>query len=213
MPFDYLHDPEEIERLSFERIRALSDLQRFDAEQTQVAMRLVHTCGEPTVVEDLHFSANATTAGLTALMRNAPLLCDVEMVRHGLTKRFLGEQALCFLNDARVPTLAKARGETRSMAALELWHEHLAGSVVVIGNAPTALFRLLEMLEAGAPRPALVVGMPVGFIGAAESKQALIEHGQTLGVEWIALSGRRGGSALAAATVNALARLQRGMRW
>lgn len=213
MPFDYLRDPHQIERLSFERIRALSDLRRFDPEQAQLAMRLVHTCGEPEVVEALHFSDGALAAGLAALAQQAPLLCDVEMVRHGLTKRFLGAQALCFLNDERVPALAKARGETRSMAALELWAEHLAGSLVVIGNAPTALFRLLEMLEAGAPRPALVVGMPVGFIGAAESKQALMEHGQALGIEWITLSGRRGGSALAAASVNALARLQRGIRW
>ncbi|GGM02112.1 precorrin-8X methylmutase [Pseudomonas asuensis] len=213
MPFDYQHDPEAIERQSFEQIRALTDLSGLDADQTQIAMRLVHTCGEPEIVQALHFSERAVETGLAAVSAEAPVLCDVEMVKHGLTRRMFGDRPLCFLNDPRVPALAKAAGETRSMAALELWEPHLSGSIVVIGNAPTALFRLLERLEAGAPKPALVIGMPVGFIGAAESKEALMEHGQALGIEWMALSGRRGGSALAAATLNALARVQRGIRW
>ncbi|SEQ52772.1 MULTISPECIES: precorrin-8X methylmutase [Pseudomonas] len=213
MPFDYQRDPEAIERQSFEQIRTLTDLSRFDPDQAQIAMRLVHTCGEPEIVEALHFSRHAMEAGLAAVEAQASILCDVEMVRHGLTRRLFGERPLCFLNDERIPALAKATGETRSMAALSLWEPYLPGSIVVIGNAPTALFRLLEHLETGGPRPALVIGMPVGFIGAAESKDALMAHGQALGVEWIALSGRRGGSALAAATLNALARVQQGIRW
>lgn len=210
--FDYLRNPEQIERESFLQIRKLTDLSRFDADQVQVAMRLVHTCGEPAIVEDVHFSANAISAGLTAVSTGRPVLCDVEMVRYGITKRYLSNPLLCFLNDERTPPSAKSRGETRSMAALELWHEHLPGSIVVIGNAPTALFRLLEMIDAGAPAPALVIGMPVGFIGAAESKQALMEYGGQFGMEWISLSGRRGGSALAAACINAIARLATGVR-
>ncbi|TWI50985.1 precorrin-8X methylmutase [Pseudomonas duriflava] len=213
MPFEYQHDPEAIERQSFEQIKQLTDLSRFDADQAQIAMRLVHTCGEPEIVEALHFSQQAVQAGLNAVTGKAPILCDVEMVKHGLTRRMFGERPLCFLNDARVPPLASSLGETRSMAAVEFWTPHLEGSIVVIGNAPTTLFRLLERLEAGAPKPALVIGMPVGFIGAAESKDALMQHGSALGIEWIALSGRRGGSALAAATLNALARIQQGIRW
>lgn len=212
MPFDYLSDPDQIERESFILIRKLTDLTRFDEDQAQVAMRLVHTCGEPTIVEDLHFSSEAVPAGLAALATGRPILCDVEMVRYGITKKFLTSPVHCFLNDERTPALAKSRQETRSMAALECWREHLEGSIVVIGNAPTALFRLLEMLLAGAPKPALIVGMPVGFIGAAESKTALMEHGSPLGTEWISLTGRRGGSALAAASVNCLARLTAGVR-
>jgi precorrin-8X/cobalt-precorrin-8 methylmutase len=213
MPFDYQHDPDAIERQSFEQIKALTNLDRFDTDQAQIAMRLVHTCGEPDIVDALHFSPGAVAVGLAAVAAEAPVLCDVEMVRHGLTRRMFGDRPQCFLNDERVPALAKATGETRSMAAVTLWEHYLAGSIVVIGNAPTALFRLLERLEQGASRPALVIGMPVGFIGAAESKDALMEHGEALGTHWIALSGRRGGSALAAATLNALARLQRGIRW
>lgn len=211
-PFDYLRDPDQIERESFIQIRTLTDLTRFDEDQAQVAMRLVHTCGEPNIVEDLHFSPGAVSAGLMALTSDRPILCDVEMVRYGITKRLLTSPLHCFLNDERTPGLAKLRQETRSMAALELWREHLGGSIVVIGNAPTALFRLLEMLLDGAPKPALIVGMPVGFIGAAESKDALMAHGGPLGTEWISLRGRRGGSALAAASVNCLARLSAGVR-
>ncbi len=212
MSWQYLHDPELIEQRSFAQIRQLSDLSRFDDEQAQVAMRLIHTAGDPSLVQDLHFSPTALPAGLAAIHDpQRPLLCDVEMVRYGLTRRWLYERAHCFLDHPQVPALAKSRGETRSMAALEFWPPLLAGSIVVIGNAPTALFRLLELLQQGTPAPALIVGMPVGFIGAAESKQALTEYVGS--VPWITVHGWRGGSALAAATVNALARLARGIRF
>lgn len=210
--FDYLRDPAQIERDSFSQIRELTDLRRFDEDQAQVAMRLVHTCGEPSMVNDLHFSPKAVDAGIAALHAGNPILCDVEMVRHGISQRYISSPLLCFLNDERTPSLASTRQETRSMAALSLWREHLAGSVVVIGNAPTALFRLLEMLLDGADAPALIIGMPVGFIGAAESKAALLNVGSQLGIESICLSGRRGGSALATASVNCLARLAAGVR-
>jgi precorrin-8X/cobalt-precorrin-8 methylmutase len=154
----------------------------------------------------MRFSAAACEAGQQALRRDCAILCDVEMVRHGITRRMRETEPLCFLNDERVPPLARARGETRSMAALDLWQPHLAGSLVLIGNAPTALFRLLEMLEAGANKPALVIAMPVGFVGAAESKQALWDAHQRLGVECITLLGRQGGSAVTAASCNALLR-------
>ena len=209
--FQYLQNPAEIERLSFARIRELTDLRRFDADQAQIAMRLVHTCGEPDIVDTLAFSPDAIASGLAAIQSQAALLCDVEMVRHGLSCRYVQGPAYCLLNDPQVPELAHARNETRTMAALSLWPPYLTDSLVVIGNAPTALFRLLEMLLDGAPRPALIVAMPVGFVGAAESKQALLEA--ELNIPWITLQGRRGGSALAVATVNALARLARGVRF
>lgn len=211
--FEYLTDPQDIERRSFAAIRQLTDLSRFDADQQQVAMRLVHTSGDPTLVEALSFSADAVTAGCTALKRGAGVLCDVKMVRHGISQRFLnGGQVHCFLEEATemAPTTS---GETRSMVAIAHWRDHLADNLVAIGNAPTALFRLLELLYDGAPRPALIIGMPVGFISAAEAKEALVEHAAMLGVPYITLRGRRGGSALAAATLNALARLARGLRF
>ncbi|HXH01814.1 MAG TPA: precorrin-8X methylmutase [Candidatus Competibacteraceae bacterium] len=212
--FHYIRDPDEIERRSFARIRELTDLSRFDDDQAQVAMRLVHTCGDPSIVAHLAFSPGACAAGLAAMRTGAPILCDVEMVRHGLNRRLLGKQALCYLNDPRAAEIGRQRGETRSMAALELWREHLEGSIAAIGNAPTALFRLLELLDEGAPRPALIVGMPVGFIGAVESKQALAAVAYAeFGVPWITVHGLRGGSALTAAAVNALGRLARGIRF
>lgn len=210
--FVYLTDPVEIERRSFAQIRKLTDLGRFAPDEQQVAMRLVHSCGDPSIVAELYFSLGAVTAGLEALRQGATVLCDVEMVRHGLSRRYLQGEILCFVNAE--PERANQRGETRSMRALVHWPEHLAGSIVAIGNAPTALFRLLEMLYAGAPRPALIIAMPVGFIGAQEAKQALIEHApDALNVPCITLQGRRGGSALTAATLNALARLDQGMRF
>lgn len=213
LQFDYLRDPLEIERRSFALIRELTDLSRFDPDQQQVAMRLVHTSGDPGIVTDLYFSPGACAAGVTALAQGAELLCDIEMVRQGLSRRYLKGEVHCFLNAPETATQASQKGETRAMAAMANWLDHLQGSVVVIGNAPTALFRLLEMLAEGAPKPALIVGMPVGFINAAESKQALIEHApETFGVPCIALQGRRGGSTLAAATVNALARMANGVR-
>ena len=206
MAGDYESDPVTIERNSFRIIRELSDLGGFDNTEQQVVMRVIHSLGLPEVAASMRFSAAACEAGQQALRRDCAILCDVEMVRHGITRRMRKTEPLCFLNDERVPALARARGETRSMAALELWQPHLAGSLVLIGNAPTALFRLLEMLEAGADKPALVIAMPVGFVGAAESKQALWDAQQRLGVECITLLGRQGGSAVTAASCNALLR-------
>ena len=211
--FDYIRDPLEIERRSFLRIRELADLNGFDADERQVAMRLIHTCGEPGIVDDLSFGKEATAAGIEAVERGATVLCDVETVRQALSRKFLSGPIRCFLNAADIGAQAHQRRETRAMTALGHWPAHLAGSVVAIGNAPTALFRLLEMLENGAPRPALIVAMPVGFIGARESKEALIERAPALGVSWITLRGYRGGSTLTAAALNAIARLAQGVRW
>ncbi len=211
LEFEYIRDPHSIEKESFRQIRQLTDLSRFDNEQTQVAMRLVHTCGDPAIADNLEMTPNAVGAGLTALAQDAAVLCDVEMVKQGLTKRFLEQDPLCFLNHPDVPNIAKNSGETRTMAALELWQPHLAGGIVLIGNAPTALFRLQEMLFAGCPKPALIIGMPVGFVGAAESKQALMQTAHKLDIQAISLSGRAGGSALTAATFNTLLRLSRGI--
>lgn len=173
-------------------------------------MRIVHSCGVPKISQSIRFSPNACTAGLAALEQQAPILCDVEMVRHGITRRMIQSEPLCFLNTPQAAALARQHGETRSMAALDLWHEHLAGSIVLIANAPTALFRLLEILEQGAAKPALIIGIPVGFVGAAESKQALWDQHQGLGVECITVLGRQGGSAITASALNALLRYQRG---
>jgi precorrin-8X/cobalt-precorrin-8 methylmutase len=213
MPADYETDPAAIERESFRRIRALTDLDGLGDAEQQVAMRIVHSLGLPEVVAALRFSPLACDAGIAALRQECPILCDVEMVRHGVTRRMRAVKPLCFLNDARVPALARERGETRSMVALELWQPLLAGSLVLIGNAPTALFRLLQMLEAGAAKPALIVAMPVGFVGAAESKQLLWDTHRQLGVECITLLGRQGGSAVTAASCNALLRCIRGERY
>lgn len=207
MKLSYLKDPLAIEQESFRQIRALARLDHLNPDQRQIAMRLVHTCGDPAITEQLSFSENAVSAGLAALDSGAPILCDVEMVRHGLTRRLLQNPAHCFLNEPEVPDLARERQETRTMAALTLWRPLLAGSIVLIGNAPTALFRLLEMLGEGADRPALIIGMPVGFVGAAESKAALWEYHRSLSIECIALLGRQGGSALTAAACNALLRI------
>ena len=207
---DYLSDPVAIELESFRQIRELTDLAGFTAAEQQVAMRVVHSLGLPEVVAALRFSTDACAAGITALRRECPILCDVEMVKHGVTRRMRDTPPLCFLNDERVPDSARARGETRSMAALDLWQPMLDGSLVLIGNAPTALFRLLEMIEGGAGKPALIVAMPVGFVGAAESKQRLWDAHQALGIECITLLGRQGGSAVTAASCNALLRCNRG---
>ncbi len=211
--YKYEKDPHAIEVESFRQIRALTQLEQYSADEAQVAMRLVHTCGDPSLVDDLYLSANAVSAGLAAASDKATVLCDVEMVRHGLTRRFQEGVVHCFLNEEQVPALAKAKGETRSMAALELWQPYLSNSVVIIGNAPTALFRLLEMIAAGADKPALIIGMPVGFVGAAESKAALITAADELGLNVISLTGRRGGSALAASAWNGCLRLSRGIRF
>jgi len=210
MPFNYEIKPQAIEAESFRQIRELTPLDGFSREQQQVVMRMVHSVGIPELAAQARFSANACESGLKALANNCPILCDAEMVKQGITKRMIQSPPLCYLNDARTPELAKERGETRSMAALQLWQEKLAGSVVVIGNAPTALFRLLEMIEQGAAKPALIIGIPVGFVGAAESKQALWDVHQQLGVECITLLGRQGGSAISASVCNALLRCNQG---
>lgn len=210
MLFEYETNPQFIEKESFRQIRELTDLDGLSRDQQQVVMRLVHSTGMPEITAKVCFSAEACKVGREALAERAPILCDVEMVRHGISKRLIQQQPLCYLNDPRVAGIVKRTGETRSMAALELWQEKLAGSVVVIGNAPTALFRLLELLEQGADKPALIIGAPVGFVGAIESKQALWNlHGQ-LGVECITVMGRQGGSAAAASVCNALLRCNQG---
>lgn len=201
----YLRDPAEIYRQSFACIREELDLQRFPEELHGLVLRLVHAAGDPSLARDLVWSEGAAARGRAALAAGAPVLVDAKMVRAGIIGRVLQRRnrVLCLLDDRRVPALARRLGTTRSAAAVELWRPHLAGAVIAIGNAPTALFHLLEMLEAGAPLPALVLGFPVGFVGAAEAKAALAAS--ALGLPFIALAGRRGGSALAAAAVNALA--------
>jgi len=214
MTFIYEKDPTAIEQKSFAEIRALSDLSSFDREQQQVVMRIIHSLGLPHLAHQVRFSKNSCSNGMQALKKECAILCDVEMVKQGITKRMINKEPLCFLNKPDTVTLAKNTGETRSMAAVAQWQEHLAGSIVIIGNAPTALFRLLENLKAcnKEPKllPALVIGMPVGFVGAAESKQALWDHHQSLGIECITLLGREGGSAVSAASCNALLRCNRG---
>jgi len=206
MSYQYEINPSEIENESFRQIRTLTKLDGLSREQQQVVMRIVHSVGMPEVAEQVRFSASACASGIAAITEGCDILCDVEMVKQGITKRMIKQPPLCYLNDERAIQLAKQRAETRSMAALELWKDKLAGSIVVIGNAPTALFRLLEMLEKGCDKPALIIGMPVGFVGAAESKDALWQAHQKLGVECITLLGRQGGSAVSSASCNALLR-------
>ncbi|WP_027210861.1 precorrin-8X methylmutase [Burkholderia sp. WSM2232] len=202
---DYIRDGEEIYRQSFATIRAEADLSRIPADLEKLAVRVIHACGMVDVIDDLAFSTQAGTAGRLALVHGAPIFCDAGMVAQGITRARLpaNNDVICTLTDERVPELARKLGNTRSAAALELWRPRLAGSVVVIGNAPTALFHLLDMLDAGAPKPALILGFPVGFVGAAESKAMLAADSR--GVPYVVVHGRRGGSAMAAAAVNALA--------
>ncbi|MDN7752611.1 precorrin-8X methylmutase [Burkholderia gladioli] len=202
---DYLRDGQEIYRQSFATIRSEADLSAIPADLEKLAVRVIHACGMVDIVADLRFSAGAGQAGQDALAAGAPILCDARMVAEGITRARLpaANPVRCTLGEAEVPALAAQLGNTRSAAALELWRPWLAGSVVVIGNAPTALFHLLDMLDAGAPKPALILGFPVGFIGAAESKAALAADSR--GVPYVVVNGRRGGSAMAAAAVNALA--------
>jgi len=202
---DYIRDGEEIYRRSFATIRAEADLAGIPPDLEKLAVRISHASGMVDVIGDLRFSPGAGAAGRKALSAGAPILCDSRMVAEGITRARLpaNNAVLCTLGDAAVPDIARQIGNTRSAAALDLWLPHLAGSVVAIGNAPTALFRLLEILDDGAPKPALIIGFPVGFIGAAESKAMLAEDSR--GVPFVALRGRRGGSAMTAAAVNALA--------
>jgi len=204
--YQYNPNPQGIEQESFRQIRELTDLNAFDLDGQQAVMRVVHSLGDPSVAQHIRISSNACRAGRRALADDKAILCDVEMVKQGITKRMIKREPLCYLNHTDTAGLAKQAGETRSMAALQLWGDDLAGSVVVIGNAPTALFRLLEMIRQGTAAPALIVGIPVGFVGAAESKQALWDEHQELGIECITLLGRQGGSAAASSVVNALLR-------
>lgn len=204
-PGDYLRDPDAIYQASWAAIRAECDLSGIPDDLHALTTRVVHACGMTDIVSDLLFSPGAGTAGRRALAGGAPVLVDAEMVDHGIIRRLLPNKnkVVCTLNHPQARPLAQSLGTTRSAAALELWRPHLDGAVVAIGNAPTALFRLLEMVAEGAGKPALVLGFPVGFVGAAESKEALAAN--TLGIPYVALRGRRGGSAMAAAAVNALA--------
>ncbi len=200
---DYIRDGAEIYRRSFATIRAEADLTGMPPDVAQVAVRMIHACGMTDLVADLGWSPSVVAHAREALRRGAPVLCDAMMVASGVTRRRLpaGNDVVCTLGDPAVPELAERLGTTRSAAALELWRDRLGGAVVAIGNAPTALFRLLELVEEGAARPAAVLGIPVGFIGAAESKQALADSG----LEYLVVHGRRGGSAMTAAAVNAIA--------
>ena len=207
MSNDYLRDGAAIYARSFAIIRAEAELSRFPPQEARVAVRVIHACGRVEVARDLRFGAGFAAAARAALLAGAPVLCDSQMVAHGVTRARLParNEVVCTLNDPAVPDLARRFGTTRSAAAVDLWAERLAGALVAIGNAPTALFRLLELLDAGAPRPAAVIGMPVGFVGAAESKQALAAW-QGGALPFAIVAGRQGGSAMAAAAVNALAR-------
>ncbi|WP_197672206.1 precorrin-8X methylmutase [Alloactinosynnema sp. L-07] len=200
---DYIRDGAEIYRRSFATIRAEADLAGLPADVARVAVRMIHACGMVDLVEDIAYSPDVVAAARAALLAGAPILCDAHMVASGITRKRLpaDNEIICTLSDPSVPDLASTLDNTRSAAALELWGDKLDGAVVAIGNAPTALFRLLGMIDEGA-RPAAVLGLPVGFIGAAESKEALAEHGS---VPYLVVRGRRGGSAMAVAAVNAIA--------
>jgi precorrin-8X/cobalt-precorrin-8 methylmutase len=203
---DYLRDGTLIYERSFAIIRAEADLSRFSEEEADVAVRMVHACGAVEAAENFVFADGVVTAARRALGAGAAILCDSEMVSHGITRARLPAQnaVICTLRDPAVPALAEKLGTTRSAAALELWADRLEGAVVAIGNAPTCLFRLLDMLDETAARPAAILGIPVGFVGAVESKEALIANPR--GVPFIAVRGRIGGSAMTAAAVNGLAR-------
>lgn len=202
---DYLRDPAEIYRRSFATIRAEADLARLPKALEPVAVRLIHACGMTDILGDLAFSADVAERGRAALAAGAAVLCDSRMVADGIVRSRLGaeNEVVSLIDGAEAVGLAKTLGTTRSAAAVELWRPHLAGAVVAIGNAPTALFRLLELLDGGAAKPAAILAFPVGFVGAAEAKAALVADSR--GVPFLTLRGRRGGSALAAAAVNALA--------
>jgi precorrin-8X/cobalt-precorrin-8 methylmutase len=204
--YAYEKDGAEIYRQSFATIRAEADLAGLPADVAQVAVRMIHACGQVDLVADLAYSPDVVQRARDALNAGAPVLCDAQMVASGVTRRRLPKDndVVCTLNDTRTPGLAAELGTTRTAAALELWGDRLDGAVVAIGNAPTALFHLLEMIAAGAPRPAAVLGIPVGFIGAAESKDALAASD----LEFLVVRGRRGGSAITAAAVNAIASVE-----
>ncbi|MEZ5784252.1 MAG: precorrin-8X methylmutase [Rhizobiaceae bacterium] len=206
MTSEYIRDGMAIYEKSFAIIRAEADLSRFDADEADVAVRMIHACGMVEAAAHFEFSPRFALAARAALRTGAPVFCDAEMVAHGVTRARLpaGNEVICTLRDPRTGTLAAKVGNTRSAAALELWRDRMEGAVVAIGNAPTALFYLLDMIEGGAPRPAAIIGMPVGFVGAAESKDALAQS--RLGIPYAIVRGRLGGSAMTAAAINALAR-------
>jgi precorrin-8X/cobalt-precorrin-8 methylmutase len=201
--YEYEKDAAAIYRRSFAVIRSEADLARFSPLQERVAVRVIHACGMVGAADDLVFSQGGAEAARDALRAGAPIFCDARMIAEGVTRGRLpaNNDVICTLGDPSTPGLAAKLGTTRTAAAIELWMPRLGGALVAIGNAPTALFRLLEIIAAGAPRPAAIIGMPVGFVGAAESKEALIDSG----LPAIVVRGRRGGSAFAAAAVNALA--------
>jgi precorrin-8X/cobalt-precorrin-8 methylmutase len=201
----YVRDGAEIYRQSFATIRAESDLSALSEDEAQVAVRMIHSCGMTDLVADLAFSTDVVARAREALRDGAPILCDVQMVASGVTRKRLprDNEVICTLADPRVPDLANRLGTTRSAAAVELWGERIDGAVVAIGNAPTALFHLLDHLRSSPWRPAAVLGMPVGFVGAAESKQALVES--DLDLDYVVVHGRRGGSAITCGALNAIA--------
>jgi precorrin-8X/cobalt-precorrin-8 methylmutase len=202
---DYIRDAAEIYRQSFATIRAEADLARFPDDVARVVVRLIHTCGQVDVVEHVAFTPDVVTRAQAALRNGAPVLCDSSMVAAGVTRSRLpaDNEVVPLVADPRAPELAARLGFTRSAAAVDLWADRLEGAVLAIGNAPTALFRLLELIDEGAPAPAAVLGGPVGFVGSAQSKQELIERSR--GMAYLVVTGRRGGSAMAAAAVNAIA--------
>ncbi|WP_424186106.1 precorrin-8X methylmutase [Actinokineospora sp. G85] len=203
--YDYIKDGAEIYRRSFATIRSEAALDGLPTDVARAVVRMIHACGQVDLVGDVDFHPEVVSSARAALLAGHPVLCDAHMVASGITRRRLpaDNDVLCTLSDPRVPGLAEELGTTRSAAALELWRDHLNGAVVAIGNAPTALFRLLELIDSGAGRPAAILGLPVGFIGAAESKDALAAH--TGGIPHLVVRGRRGGSAMAVAAVNAIA--------
>jgi precorrin-8X/cobalt-precorrin-8 methylmutase len=206
MAYEYIHDGTAIYERSFAIIRAEADLSRFSEAEADVAVRMVHACGLVEAAPHFVFSEGFVSAARQALLAGAPIFCDAEMVARGITRARLpaDNEVICTLRDPQTAGIAEKIGNTRSAAAMRLWGARMAGSVVAIGNAPTALFYLLEMLRDGAPKPAAIIGMPVGFVGAAESKDALAEN--SYGVPYAIVRGRLGGSAITAAAVNALAR-------
>ncbi|PDV86774.1 precorrin-8X methylmutase [Rhizobium sp. H4] len=204
--YDYIRSGDAIYERSFAIIRAEADLSRFTEDQAEIAVRMIHACGLVEAAEHFVFSADVVSAAREALKGGAPIFCDAEMVAQGVTRARLPamNEVICTLRDPATPELAVKTGNTRSAAAMHLWLDRLGGSIVAIGNAPTALFHLLELLRDGAAKPAAILGMPVGFVGAAESKDALAEN--SYGVPYAIVRGRLGGSAMTAAAINALAR-------
>jgi len=202
---DYVRDAAEIYRQSFATIRAEADLSRFPADVARVVVRLIHTCGQVDLTDHIAYTPDVVTRAHTALAAGAPILCDSSMVAAGITRRRLpaDNEVVSLVADPRAPELAAKLGTTRSAAAVDLWADRLADAVLAIGNAPTALFRLLELIDEGAPVPAAVLGGPVGFVGSAQSKEELIARPR--GMSYLVVTGRRGGSAMAAAAVNAIA--------